>query len=73
STLKIGQPVKVTCDSCEKAISAKINYISPVAEYTPQVFYTKDSRSKFVFRVEAKFSEQDAKYLLPGQPIDIRI
>lgn len=71
STLKIKQPISLTCDNCQKAITANISYISPAAEYTPQVFYTENSRSKFVFRIEATFSEQDANKLHPGQPIDI--
>lgn len=73
SLIKMGQKLSVTCDNCQKTILATIYYISPTAEYTPQVFYTENSRSKFVFRVEASLSEQDAVLLHPGQPVDVKL
>jgi HlyD family secretion protein len=73
STIKLGQSISLTCDSCQTEIKANISYISPEAEYTPQVFYTENSRSKFVFRIEATFSENDAIKLHPGQPVSIII
>lgn len=71
STIKLGQSIRLACDSCKTDMTANISYISPEAEYTPQVFYTEKSRSKFVFRIEATFSENDATKLHPGQPVSI--
>ena len=39
-------------------------------EYTPPVLYSKESRSKLVFLVEARLAKAQ---LRPGQPIDVRL
>ena len=33
----------------------KVSFISPQAEYTPPVIYSRESRSKLVFMIEAVF------------------
>lgn len=71
SKLSPGQPVFVRLDGKEKTFRAEINYISPEAEYTPPVIYSRETRSKLVFRVEAEFSPADAASLNPGQPADV--
>jgi HlyD family secretion protein len=73
SEIKIGQRVSLKCDGCKQPFAATINYISPVAEYTPQVFYTENSRSKLVFRVEAGFLKDSEMSLSPGQPVDVML
>ena len=50
----------------------KISYISPHAEYTPPVIYSKESRDKLVFMVEAVFDPATAAKLHPGQPVDVQ-
>ena len=49
-----------------------MSFISPRAEYTPPVVYSRDNRSKFVFLVEARFEASVATKLHPGQPVDVR-
>jgi HlyD family secretion protein len=49
-----------------------VSYISPKAEYTPPVIYSRESRDKLVFMVEAVFSPETAVRLNPGQPVDLR-
>lgn len=71
SLIKLGQRVQFTCDSCAKPISATISYISPEAEYTPPVIYSKDTRAKLVFLIRAEMPEEIAKQFHPGQPITI--
>jgi len=71
SQIKLGEKIKFTCDSCEKNISAKIIFISPEAEYTPPVIYSKDTRDKLVFLVRAEMPEDIAKHFHPGQPITV--
>ncbi len=69
--LKQGQKVAVHCDGCPSSVAAQITYIAPQAEYTPPVIYSRESRSKLVFLVEARPSPQDAVRLHPGQPVDV--
>ena len=54
-------------------IGASISYIAPQAEFTPPVIYSKDSRAKLVFLVEARPAPADAVKLHPGQPIDVTL
>lgn len=71
SSLKLGQEIKILTDGAHEAITGKISYISPNAEYTPPVIYARESRQDLVYKIEAEFSEDVAKQLHPGQPIEI--
>ena len=69
--LKVGQAVELRCDGCAEPIRAAVTWISPQAEFTPPVIYSKDSRAKLVYLVEARPSPADALRLKPGQPLDV--
>ncbi|MDW7772239.1 MAG: HlyD family efflux transporter periplasmic adaptor subunit [Desulfobulbaceae bacterium] len=71
STLAKGQTVYVQVDGTDKTFAATITYISPEAEYTPPVIYSRETRSKLVFMMEADFAPAEAAALHPGQPADI--
>lgn len=73
ATLKQGDRVNVTCDGCPAPIPASISFISRQAEFTPPVIYSKDSRAKLVFMMEARPSAQEAAKLRPGQPVDVTL
>src|SRR6266568_3693263 len=45
---------------------------APHAEYTPPVIYSKETRDKLVFMVEAVFDPATAANLHPGQPVDVQ-
>lgn len=64
-------PVEVTVDGVEKPFIGKVSYISPRAEYTPPVIYSRESRQKLVFMVELVFDPQVSVNLHPGQPVDV--
>jgi HlyD family secretion protein len=72
-SLHIGQEIAIACDGCGAAVRAPITFIAPQAEYTPPVIYSKDSRAKLVFLVEARPASQDAVRLHPGQPVDVTL
>jgi HlyD family secretion protein len=72
-TLAVGQPVTVSFDGTAAPIPAAISFISPQAEYTPPVIFSRDTRSKLVFMVEARTDLRDAPLLHPGQPVDVRL
>ena len=71
--LKVGQAVSVACDGCAAAVAATITFIADRAEFTPPVLYSKDSRAKLVFLVEARPTVADAAKLHPGQPVDVTL
>ena len=64
-------PVHVMVDGVQNPFVGKVSYISPRAEYTPPVIYSRESRSKLVFMVESVFEPQVAANLHPGQPVDV--
>ncbi len=72
-SLRIGQSVSLSCDGCGPAISARIGYLAPQAEYTPPVIYSKENRDKLMFLAEARPAPADAVKLHPGQPVDVKI
>ena len=70
--LQIGDPVTFECDGCPADLGARISFIAPEAEYTPPVIYSRESREKLVFLVEAE-AGPGAPRLHPGQPVDVRL
>ncbi len=54
ATLKQGDEVSVSCDSCPTGLTARISFISQSVEFTPPVIFSEKERAKLVFRVEAK-------------------
>jgi len=71
--LKPGKAVEAGCDGCTAPIRATIDFIAPQAEYTPPVIYSRGSREKLVFRVEAAPAPEQATDLRPGLPVDVRL
>ncbi len=66
-----GSAVEIRCDGCPAPLAAKVAYVSAQAEYTPPILYSRDSRSKLLFLVEARADAGRASGLRPGQPVDI--
>jgi HlyD family secretion protein len=66
--IAIGQRVDVRCDGCPAALTARISFVAPAAEYTPPVIYSNESRAKLVYRIEAR--PEAPVRLHPGQPVD---
>jgi HlyD family secretion protein len=64
-----GLTVAVGCDGCGPPRSARIAYVSPRAEFTPPVIYSRGSREKLVFMVEAVPERPSS--LAPGQPVNV--
>src|SRR4029079_19190404 len=70
-TIQPGQPAKVFVDGVAEPFVGRVSFISPRAEYTPPVIYSRESRSKLVFMVELVFDRETAPKLHPGQPVDV--
>jgi HlyD family secretion protein len=73
ASLHTGDRVTVTVDGVKEPFPGTVSFISPKAEYTPPVIYSKESRAKLVFMVEATFPPEKAALLHPGQPVDVRL
>lgn len=71
--IRQGDKVSIACDGCGAAIPATISYVSKQSEYTPPIIYSKDSRAKLVFMIEARPSPEDGARLRPGQPVDVTL
>jgi HlyD family secretion protein len=66
----VGQAVSIACDGCGAPVPAHVTFISPQAEFTPPVIYSREQRSRLVFLVEARPDER-AETLRIGQPVDV--
>ncbi len=66
---RLGRQVSFGCDGCKSGLKARISYVSPQAEFTPPVIYSRKSRDKLVFMVEAV--PLNAGALPVGQPVDV--
>ena len=70
-SIRYGGRVQVMVDGVPAPFVGKVSYISPRAEYTPPVIYSKESRNKLVFMIEAVFDPAVSANLHPGQPVDV--
>ena len=69
--IKYGETVAVSCDGCEKGLTAKVSFIARSAEYTPPVIYSLDERAKLVYLIEARPDQPD-KFRV-GQPVTVTL
>ena len=70
ASLQAGKALEIRCDGCPAPLAAKVSFVSTQAEYTPPVLYSKESRAKLLFLVEARL---EGASLRPGQPVDVRL
>jgi HlyD family secretion protein len=68
-----GDRVSVRVDGVPEPISGTVSFISPQAEYTPPVIYSREHRGKLMFMIEAVFDPGVAATLHPGQPVDVQV
>lgn len=66
-----GQAVTIRWDG-GPAVPARVSYVSRRSEFTPPVIYSRESRAKLVFMVEAQFENPDRDDLRVGQPVEVR-
>ena len=69
SKLHLGAKVRIGCDGCTPNLTATISFIAAQEEFTPPVIFSIGSRSKLVFKVEAR--APGGLKLNPGQPVDV--
>ncbi len=72
--IKLNQDVRVSFDGLtSEPLTGKVSFISPRAEFTPPVIYSRETRSKLVFMIEVVFPPEIAVQLHPGQPVECRL
>ena len=64
-----GRTVGLSCDSCPAGLTARISYVSPRPEFTPPVIFSRESRDRMVFMVEALPVRPER--LMPGLPVEV--
>jgi HlyD family secretion protein len=69
--IKYGDTVTLSCDGCDKGLTAKVSFIARSAEFTPPVIYSMDERAKLVFLIEAR-PDQPEKFRV-GQPVTVTL
>ena len=69
--IQYGQTVGVSCDGCEKGLTAKVSFIARSAEFTPPVIYSLEERAKLVFLIEAR-PDHPEKFRV-GQPVTVTV
>ena len=70
-SIHAGDAVRVFVDGAPAPVMGKVSFVSPRAEYTPPVIYSRESREKLVFMVEAVFEPAVAVQLHPVPPVDV--
>lgn len=70
-SLHLGDAVQVFMDGVVGGITGRVSFISPQAEYSPPMIYSRANRQKFVYLVEATFEPDVAARLHPGQPVEV--
>jgi len=66
---RMGEKLAVTCDGCAESQTATISFIATTAEFTPPVIYSRESRAKLVFLIEARPDDPGQPWH-PGQPVE---
>jgi HlyD family secretion protein len=66
---RTGLRVRFRCDGCPDGLGATIAYVSPRPEFTPPIIYSRESRDRLVFMVEAR--PDNGAALVPGLPVDV--
>jgi len=65
-----GRMVRFSCDGCAGGLTAAITHVSARPEFTPPVIYSRKTRDRMVFLVEARPDRPAG--LAPGQPVDVQ-
>jgi HlyD family secretion protein len=71
--VQVGTPLEIRMDGLAEPLGGKVSFVSPQAEYTLPIIYSRENRGKLVFLVEASLEPKDARSLHPGAPVEVRL
>lgn len=66
---RLGETLLVGCDYCATNLTARLTRIASTPQYTPPIIYSREERTRLVFRAEAVLDVGTG--LLPGQPVTL--
>jgi HlyD family secretion protein len=70
----VGQDAGIILDAFpDQALPARVEFISPRAQFTPKTVETKEERTKFVFRLKLRVNDSLGLPLNPGLPATARL
>lgn len=72
-SIKLNQIVAVKCQHCKTNVNAKIDYISPQAEYTPPVVYDRHTSEKLSYQIKAMPIPNQHKSFYPGELVTVTL
>lgn len=72
-TVRVGYGARIHVDGMDGPLEGRVGFISPKAEYTPPVIYSRETRDKLVFMIEILFDPKTGAKLHPGQPVDVEL
>lgn len=67
-----GAALRIACQGCPPDLTAKVSFIAREASYAPPVIYSRESKDKMVFLVEAR-PVIPSDQLRPGQPVTVSL
>jgi HlyD family secretion protein len=70
-TVQVGTPLEVRLDGLPAPLAGKVSFVSPQAEYTLPIIYSRENRGKLVFLVEGALAPEHARLLHPGAPVEV--
>lgn len=73
SGVQLEAPAKISSDGTPNLAKGKVCYISPVAQYTPPIIYSRELREALVFRVEVCIEQPNLKQIHLGQPVSVEL
>lgn len=68
-----GTRVEYRSDAATDWRPARVRYVATQPEFTPPVIYSRETRAKLVFLIEAAGETNAPIVLSPGQPIEVRL
>ncbi len=73
SKIHLNQIVTLSSDSAPKLATGRISYIANIAQYTPPMIYSRESREELIFRIEARIDHPHLNRIHLGQPISLEL
>lgn len=69
TSISLGDVLAITCDGCPEGVTGTVTRLGSSPQYTPPIIYSREERSRLVFRAEARVEADSG--LLPGQPVTV--
>ena len=70
---QIGTPLEIISDGLRAPLAGKVSFVSPQAEYTLPIIYSRENRGKLVFLVEASLTPDEARQLHADAPVEVHL